>query len=151
MEGPTPKGQNPNAKPVSKFGSLVKNNVSNIPASLTTATQLVNSNFLTIWGSYANVSGRESPYTPPDNCGDVGSTQIIATANCRMKVFSKPNVTGTAASTPTGTSTTTLTAIANIELNSFFSNSALGISGISDPHVRFDRLTGRWFIVAIDI
>jgi len=27
----------------------------------------------------------------------------------------------------------------------------LGITGISDPHVRFDRLTGRWFVVAIDI
>ena len=35
--------------------------------------------------------------------------------------------------------------------NNFFSNSSLGITGISDPHVRFDRLSGRWFVVAIDV
>ena len=151
LEGPRPKGQNPDAKPVSKFGTLVNKNVTNTSSSLTTPTQIVNSNFLTIWGSYANVSGRESPYTPPDNCGDVGTTQIIATANTRLKVFTKPSVTGSPSTTPAGTSTTTLTALVNIELNAFFANSSLGITGISDPHVRFDRLSGRWFVVAIDI
>ncbi len=150
MEGPEPKGQNPNAKPVAKFGSLV----TAIPTVTSTsrATQNVWSNFLTIWGNYGTaISGRESPYTPPDNCGDVGFTQVIATANCRMKVFNKPSVTGAASATPTGTSTTTLTAVCNIDLNAFFANSALGITGISDPHVRFDRLSGRWFVVAIDV
>lgn len=151
LEGPRPKGQNPDAKPVSKFGTLVNNNITNTSTSLTTPTQAVASNFLAIWGSYANVSGRESPYTPPDNCGDVGTTQIVATANCRLKVFAKPSVTGSPSTTPPGTSTSTLTALVNIDLNAFFANSALGISGISDPHVRFDRLTGRWFVVAIDI
>ncbi|HEY8658159.1 MAG TPA: fibronectin type III domain-containing protein [Hanamia sp.] len=152
LEGPEPKGQNPDAKGVSKFGTLVEANNLNRPTILTSSlTQTVYSNFLTIWGSYANVSGRESPYTPPDNCGDVGTTQIIATANCRMKVFTKPSVTGSASATPTGTSTYTLPEVVNIDLNAFFSNSSLGISGISDPHVRFDRLRGRWFIVAIDI
>jgi hypothetical protein len=150
-EGPRPKGQNPDAKPVSKFGTLVNKNVTNTSTSITTPTQTVNSNFLTIWGSYANVSGRESPYTPPDNCGDVGTTQIIATANTRLKVFAKPSVTGSPSTTPTGTSTNTLTALVNFDLNTFFANSALGITGISDPHVRFDRLSQRWFVVAIDV
>src|ERR1035437_4836832 len=150
LEGPIPKGQNPDAKAVSKSGTLVTG--TNYRTTATSApTQVVTSNFLTIWCSYASVSGRESPYTPPDNCGDVGTTQIIATANCRMKVFTKPSVTGTASTTPTGTSTTILSAIANIELNAFFTNTSLGITSISDPHVRFDRLTGRWFIVAIDV
>ena len=149
LEGPTPKGQNPNTKPVSKFGTLV--NANNINNRSTAVTQSVYSNFLTIWGSYANVANRESPYTPPDNCGDVGTTQIVATANCRMKVFTKPSVTGTASTTPTGTSTTTLSAVVNLDLNVFFTNSALGINSISDPHVRFDRLTSRWFIVAIEV
>jgi len=148
MEGPEPVSQNPDAKSVSKFGSLVNGGSSGTTTSSTVPS--LTSNFLTIWGSYAAVSGRESPYTPPDNCGDVGATQIVATANCRMKVFTKPSA-GAAVSTPTGTSTTTLTAVANIELNSFFSNASLGISGISDPHVRYDRFTGRWFIVAIDV
>ncbi len=150
LKGPEPSIQDPLSTQASQGGSLV---------SVATATSAVSSvisssaysNFLTIWGSYANVAGRESPYTPPDNCGDVGFTQIIATANTRMKVFNKPSVTGTPSTTPTGTSTTTLTDVLNVDLNYFFSNPSLGISGISDPHVRFDRLTGRWFIVAIDI
>jgi hypothetical protein len=151
LEGPVPKGQNPNAKSVSKFGTLI--NASNINSKTTATsapTQTVQSNFLTIWGSYASVSGRESPYTPPDNCGDVGTTQIIATANCRMKVFDKPAAGATLATT-TGTSTDVLSSVLNVDLNVFFTNSGLGINSISDPHVRFDRLTGRWFIVAIEV
>jgi hypothetical protein len=67
-----------------------------------------------------------------------------------MKVFTKP-VTGTASTTPIGSSTTTLSAVVNVDLNTFFTNTSLGINSISDPHVRFDRLSGRWFIVAIDV
>src|ERR1035437_7701553 len=141
LEGPIRLGQNPDAKAVSKFGTLVNGN--NYRTTATSApTQVVTSNFLAIWGSYASVSGRESPYTPPDNCGDVGFTQVIATANCRMKVFTKP---------VTGTASTTLSAVVNVDLNTFFTNTSLGINSISDPHVRFDRLSGRWFIVAIDV
>lgn len=152
LEGPKPKGQDPNAKPVSKFGTLVTNNNTTYKTTLTSApTQAVVSNFLTIWGNYGTaVSGRESPYTPPDNCGDVGTTQIIATANCRMKVFNKPSLNAPV-STPTGSSTTTLTSVVNVDLNTFFTVSAIGVNSISDPHVRFDRLSGRWFIVAIDV
>ncbi len=149
-EGPEPRGQNPNSPAVSKFGLLVTGKTG--ATQLLVPTQSSWSNFLAIWGNYGTaIPGRESPYTPPDNCGDVGFTQVIATANTRLKVFNKPSVTGTAATTPTGTSTTTLTAVANIELNAFFANSARGISGISDPHVRFDCLSGRWFVVAIDV
>lgn len=149
LKGPIPVGQNPEAQSVSKSGSLV---TAPATSSLISAPiQSVYSNFLTIWGSYANVAGRESPYVPPDNCGDVGTTQVVATANTRMKVFDKPGVTGTPATTPTGSATTTLTATLDIDLNVFFTNSVLGINNISDPHVRFDRLSKRWFIVAIDV
>ncbi len=149
VDGPEPIGQDPNSKSVPKAGSLVDAGISG--SGITTSSiGLATSNFLTIWGSYASVSGRESPYTPPDNCGDVGPDQIIATANCRMKVFTKPSITSPV-STPTGTSGTTLTAVVNVDLNTFFSNPSLGISGISDPHVRYDRFSGRWFIVAIDV
>ncbi|HUS00991.1 MAG TPA: fibronectin type III domain-containing protein, partial [Chitinophagaceae bacterium] len=151
LEGPRPKGQHPDARPVSKFGTLVTaNNVNYRTTSTSPPTQAVNSNFLAIWGSYAAVAGRESPYTPPDNNGDVGTTQIVAVANCRMKVFNKP-AAGAALTTPTGSSTTTLTSVLNVDLNTFFSNASLGISSISDPHVRFDRLSGRWFVVAIEV
>lgn len=149
-EGPTPRSENLDAPKVSKFGTLVTGTSTSTTTVVPTQTGF--SNFLAIWGNYGTaIPGRESPYTPPDNCGDVGFTQVIATANCRMKVFAKPLVTGTASTTPTGTSTTTLTAIANFDLNAFFANASLGISGISDPHVRFDRLSGRWFVIAIDV
>ncbi len=152
MEGPEPKGQNPAAKPVSRFGTLVNKEVTTNTTVAATPTQAVYSNFLTIWGNYGTaITGRESPYTPPDNCGDVGTTQIVATANCRLKAFAKPSVTGGAVTTSTGSATATLDAAVNIDLNFFFTNTSLGINSISDPHVRFDRLTGRWFVVAIEV
>ncbi len=152
MEGPEPKGQNPAAKPVSKFGTLVNKELTTNTTVAATPTQAVYSNFLTIWGNYgAAINGRESPYTPPDNCGDVGTTQIVATANCRLKAFTKPSVTGGATITTTGSSTATLAAAVDIDLNVFFTNTSLGINSVSDPHVRFDRLTGRWFVVAIEV
>lgn len=151
LHGPRPKGQNPDAKAVSKYGELIPATDVNTSTVLTTASQPVHSNFLTIWGSYIDVQGRESASVPPDNCGDVGNTQIVATANTRLKVFNKPSVTGTAFKTSTGSSTTTLSALVNINLNVLFSNAALGIYGISDPHVRYDRLMKRWFVVAIDV
>ncbi|MDQ6902127.1 MAG: fibronectin type III domain-containing protein [Bacteroidota bacterium] len=152
LEGPQPKGQNPAAKPVSRFGTLVNKDVTTNTTVAATPTQSVYSNFLTIWGNYGTaIAGRESPYTPPDNCGDVGTTQIVATANCRLKAFTKPSVTGTASTTTTGSGTTTLAAAVDIDLNVFFTNTSLGINSISDPHVRFDRLTNRWFVVAIDV
>lgn len=151
LHGPEPRGQDPASKAVSKSGTLLDAPVLNTPTIMAPATQIIQSNFLTIWGSYNNVAGRESPYTPPDNMGDVGTTQIIATANTRMKVFNKVPVTAAALTTPTGSSTTTLPEVLNVNLNTFFADSTLGIAGISDPHVRFDRLTQRWFIVAIDV
>ena len=95
LEGPIPSGQNPAALPVSKYGTAITVNTYGVTSS-SAPTQSVYSNFLSIWGSYANVSGRESPYTPPDNCGDVGTTQVIATANTRLKVFDKPSAAGAA-------------------------------------------------------
>ena len=149
LEGPEPQGQNPAARSVSKAGLLVTPAAASTPSVSLYSSQPAFSNFLTIWGSYAGVAGNESPYTPPDNCGDVGFTQVVATANTRLKVFDKPSVTGTAVTTPTGTSTTTLPNTLNLELNSFFTNTSLGINSISDPHIRFDRASQRWFLVAI--
>lgn len=150
LERPRPTHQYPGAEAINRSGSMVSGD--NVKVTATSApTQAVHSNFLAIWGSYAAVSNKESPYTPPDNCGDVGTTQVVATANCRMKVFTKPTITGAASLTPTGSSTTTLPEVLNVNLNNFFANSALGITGVSDPHVRFDRLSGRWYVVAIEI
>ena len=74
-EGPEPIGMDPGAKPVSSFGSLVKNNGVNpnnfvSPYGINTATQTIYSNFLAI-------SSNESGYVPPDNCGEVGDRKSV--------------------------------------------------------------------------
>jgi hypothetical protein len=70
----------------------------------------------------------ESQSFPPDSVGDVSFTQILAATNGRIKVFDKGG-------NPSGFTET---------LDTFFQTVT------SDPHVRFDRLSGRWFVTAID-
>lgn len=88
----------------------------------------------TIGTSFLGPKLSESGYIPPDSQGDVGPTQAMVCANGRIKVFSKSGVLGGL----------------NSDLNVFF-NSVRNGSGISDPHIRYDRLTSRWFIVAINV
>lgn len=75
----------------------------------------------------------DSGYIPPDSMGDVGPTQVVVFVNGRIRVFDRNGNLGALNTTPEG----------------FFSS--VSSSGISDPRVRYDRLTGRWFILAIDI
>jgi hypothetical protein len=74
----------------------------------------------------------ESPYTPPDTNGAVGPNQILIPANGRIKIFTK-----------SGTLVTSFTD------NSLWSS--VTSNGVSDPHVRYDRTSGRWFITEIDV
>jgi hypothetical protein len=76
----------------------------------------------------------ESGYVPPDCMGDVGPTQIMSVANGRIKVFSRSGVLG-----PLNVSTDVLF------------NSVRNGSGTSDPHIRYDRLSQRWFVVMINV
>jgi hypothetical protein len=75
----------------------------------------------------------DSGYIPPDSMGDVGPTQILVFVNGRIRVFDRNGVMGALNTTP----------------ENFFS-SVTG-NGITDPRVRYDRLSGRWFVMAIDI
>jgi hypothetical protein len=77
----------------------------------------------------------ESGFIPPDSVGDVGPAQFIVAANGRIKSFDK--ATGVLG----GLNETTDTFFASVRNN----------SGTSDPHVRYDRLSGRWFITAINV
>src|SRR5205085_11843321 len=76
----------------------------------------------------------ESGFIPPDSVGDVGPTQILVAANGRIKVFDKAGNLG-------GLNETT---------DTFFQSVRNG-SGTSDPHIRYDRLSGRWFVTAINV
>ena len=72
---------------------------------------------------------------PPDTMGAVGPTQFVVAVNNRIKVFDK---------------TTGVAGALNATTNTFFNSVRNGIS-TSDPRVRYDRLSGRWFIIIINV
>jgi hypothetical protein len=73
--------------------------------------------------------------TPPDTMGAVGPTQFVVTVNCNIVSYNKT----------TGAADGVLSTTPNV----FFSS--VRSSSVSDPHVRYDRLSRRWFIVIIDV
>jgi len=88
----------------------------------------------TVGTSFKGVGISESGFIPPDSMGDVGPTQVLFHVNGRVKVFSK---------------TGTLGALNVSESVFWASQSPTG--GVSDPQVRYDRLSARWFVLAIDL
>lgn len=75
-----------------------------------------------------------SGYIPPDSNGAAGPSQILVASNGRIRVFSKQGVLGPL----------------DVTTNTFF-NSVRDGSTSSDPHVRYDRLSGRWFVTMINV
>jgi hypothetical protein len=73
---------------------------------------------------------------PPDSMGAVGPTQFVVMVNGRIVTFDK--TTGVA------------DGVINATTNSFFSSVRNGV-GTSDPRVRYDRLSDRWFMTIINI
>lgn len=72
---------------------------------------------------------------PPDSVGDVGPTQVLMHVNGRVKVYDK--FTG---------------AVGGLDVaDTTFWNSVRNAQGISDPRVEYDRLSGRWFLVMINV
>ncbi len=98
-----------------------------VGASLPYLPQTVGVNFL-------GIDLNEAGYIPPDSMGAVGPTQVMVIANGRIKVFDKTGVLG-------ALNTTTDTFFATVR----------NVSSTSDPHIRYDRLTGRWFVVMINV
>jgi hypothetical protein len=84
----------------------------------------------------------ETDAFPPDTMGAVGPTQFFVFLNGRMRTFNK--TTGVA------------DGVVNADSDAFFAPvitppGAGELSFTSDPQVRYDRLTGRWFLVIIDV
>lgn len=90
----------------------------------------------TVSTSFTGVQLSESGFIPADNMGAVGPTQYIAIANGRIKTFTKS----------TGVADGVLDAATDV-----FFNSVRNGSGTSDPRIRYDRLTQRWFVVIINV
>lgn len=110
----------------------------------TAATQAIHSNFL---GTLLS----DTEAFPPDNNGAVGPTQVIIAVNGSVKVFPKTGVTVAASTTATGTGSTPLANTFSIGADVFFSPIREVGGFTSDLHIRYDRLSQRWFIVCIDV
>ncbi|MGE0001499.1 MAG: hypothetical protein AB7T05_05460, partial [Fimbriimonadaceae bacterium] len=76
----------------------------------------------------------ESGFVPPDVQGDVSPTQIVVAVNGRIRSYDRNGNAGAL----------------NATADAFFTSVRNG-SGISDPRVRWDRLSNRWMIIAINV
>lgn len=106
----------------------------------------------TIWSNFlASTFQEANGYVPPDPNGDVGPTQVVVMQNAGIKVFEKRNVTDPPLVTSHATSDKEPPAQLFITLDKFFSPVLPIESRTSDPHVRYDRLSKRWFVVAVEV
>jgi len=89
----------------------------------------------TVGTNFLAATSAETQAYPPDSMGDVGPTQVLVALNGRIKLFDRNGNLGAL----------------NVDLDLFFDPVRTPNSFVSDPRVRFDRLTNRWFVVAIDV
>src|SRR6185369_11000749 len=79
---------------------------------------------------------------PPDSMGTVGPTQFIVFVNGRIRSFTKAGVAD---------------GVINADPDVFFASVTTPVGGsvvldfTSDPQIRYDRFTGRWFMSIIDV
>jgi hypothetical protein len=103
-----------------------------------------------IWSNFLSIDFYENPIGwPPDPNGAVGPSQVIVASNNGLKVHEKTAVTDAPRLTPKGYSGVRARGLF-ISLEEFFSPILSDSSFIGDPHIRYDRLSKRWIIVAID-
>ncbi|MEO7307009.1 MAG: T9SS type A sorting domain-containing protein [Ferruginibacter sp.] len=94
--------------------------------------------------SFNGVTGPdETGAYPPDDMGTVGPTQYVVFVNGRLRSFNK--TTGVA------------DAVLNVDPDVFFASVMTPIGGgvlqnfTSDPRIRYDRLSGKWILLIIDV
>jgi hypothetical protein len=96
----------------------------------------------TIGLNFTGATLADSGDFPPDSMGAVGPQQYIVAINGRIRSFNK--VTGLA------------DGALNQTMNAFFAPVMTPVGGsiignfTADPRIRYDRFTGRWFVVMID-
>lgn len=135
--------QNPDAKPVARLPS-VDVSVQQDNGNVGTGSGPNVESAQTIGMSFDAITGpAENGAFPPDTMGAVGPSQFFLFVNGRLRTFNK--LTGTA------------DGILNASPNVFFSSVMTPVSPpvilnfTSDPQIRYDRLSGRWFVAIIDV
>ncbi len=88
--------------------------------------------------NFTSVTTDNSGAVPPDAMGAVGSTQFLTTVNGRIRVHAKSN--GTIGALDTDDSSFWLPVIED-PVGGF----------VTDPRVRYDRLSDRWFLQILDV
>lgn len=100
------------------------------------APQTLSTNFNAVTGP------TETGAFPPDTMGAVGPSQFFVFLNGRLRTFTKAGAAD---------------GVINVDPDVFFSSvmtpppAPLAINFTSDPQVRYDRLTARWFLLIIDV
>ncbi len=121
----------PGSLPVSSYpGGRVSEGAA--PAPLAKGGRLIGPRFANSTGWLATDQS-ESPYRPPDTQADVSPTQVLVAVNGKVKLFDRGGNLGAL----------------NTSTDAFFAS--VRSAGVSDPRVRYDRLSDRWFVVAIDV
>jgi hypothetical protein len=120
-----PKTENPDAPSVSSWPER----------SAAAGNMIEPKNPQTIGVNWTGTHASESCCVPPDSVGAVGPTQVLVLSNGRFKVYDKAGVLGGL----------------NVSDSTFFASVRGSGADVSDPHVRFDRSSNRWFITEIDI
>lgn len=89
--------------------------------------------------SFTTASLSDTRAFPPDDMGVVGPTQFVLAVNGRIRTFNK--------------STGVADGVLDIDTDTFFALVMSPQSGTftTDPRIRYDRVTGRWFIIMIDV
>jgi hypothetical protein len=90
--------------------------------------------------SFTGATLADTSAFPPDTMGAVGPTQFIVAVNGRLRSFNK--TTGVA------------DGVLNTTMDNFFDSVMTPPTNdnfTSDPRVRYDRLSGRWFVIIIDV
>lgn len=140
MEGPDRSRlpQNPNAPAISQFPSPSQTELRK--SKLTQSSDLMLPQPVALQFTAATLT--DTGAFPPDTMGAVGPSQFVAFENGRIRSFTKAGVAD---------------GVLNVDPDVFFASVMTPVGGsvllnfTSDPNVRYDRLTGRWFMTIIDV
>jgi uncharacterized repeat protein (TIGR01451 family) len=123
--------QNPLAPALSRFPAVPATEKAAEPIKIHTTGLAFDGATLTDTGAF-----------PPDSMGTVGPTQFITFVNGRIRSFTKAGVAD---------------GVINADPDVFFSSVSTPVSPpvvldfTSDPQIRYDRFSGRWFMSIIDV
>ncbi len=107
-----------------------------------------------VWSNFLSFDYLEDPFPyriPPDISGAVSAAQVIVSTRFGIKVYDKPAVTDLPVVTPAGYSREMAHPSLFLAADQFFSPVLPEGSFIDFTHMRYDRLSKRWFVIAIEV